>query len=35
MTENIIAYTPNQGTNREKYVNHDICRGKKADSGGN
>ena len=32
--ENIIVYTPNQDTNREKYFNHIICTGKDADSGG-
>ena len=26
---NIIAYTPNQGTNREDYLNHIIYKGKK------
>ena len=31
---NIIVYTPNQGTNREKYFNHFISKGKNADSGG-
>ena len=31
---NIIVYTPNQGTNREKYFNHIIYKGKDADSGG-
>ena len=29
---NIIAYTPNQGTNREKYFNNLIYEGKAADS---
>ena len=31
---NIIVCTPNQGTNREKYFNHIIYKGKDADSGG-
>ena len=31
---NIIVYTPNQGTNREKYFNHIIYQGKDTDSGG-
>ena len=31
---NIIVYTPNQVTNREKYFNHIIYQGKDADSGG-
>ena len=31
---NIIFYTPNQGTNRKKYFNHIIYKGKKADTGG-
>ena len=31
---NIIVYTPNQGTNREKYFNHIIYKGKDAYSGG-
>ena len=30
---NIIVYTPNQGTNEEKYFNHIIYQGKNADSG--
>ena len=30
---NIIVYMPNQGTNREKYFNHAIYKGKNADSG--
>ena len=30
----IIVYTPNQGTNREKYFNHTFYKGKDADSGG-
>ena len=30
----IIVYTPNQGTNREKYFNHLIYKGKNADSRG-
>ena len=33
---NIIVYTPDQGTNREKYLNHIIYqREENADSGGN
>ena len=28
---NMIVYTPNQGTNREKYFNHIIYKGKDAD----
>ena len=31
---NIIVYTPNQVTNREKYFNYIIYQGKDADSGG-
>ena len=31
---NIIVYTPSQGTNREKYLNHIISKGKDVDSGG-
>ena len=31
---NIIVYTPNQGKIREKYFNHIIYKGKKADFGG-
>ena len=31
---NIIVYTPNQGTNREKYFNHNIYQRRDADSGG-
>ena len=31
---NIIVYTPTQGTNREKYSNHIVYEGKKADFGG-
>ena len=31
---NIIVYTPNQGTNREKYFNHIIYEEKDADFGG-
>ena len=31
---NIIVYTPDQGTNREKYFNHIIYQRKDADSGG-
>ena len=29
-----IVYTASQGTNREKYFNHIIYKGKDADSGG-
>ena len=33
--ENIFVYTPDQGTNREKYFNHNIYqRERNADSGG-
>ena len=28
LTGNIIVYTPNQGTNREKYIHHKIYKGK-------
>ena len=31
---NIIVYTPTQGTNREKYSNHDNSKRKIADFGG-
>ena len=31
---NIIVYTPDQGTNREKYFNHNIKKKKNADSRG-
>ena len=34
MAGNIIVYTPIQGTNREKYFNHIVYKGKDADSGG-
>ena len=30
----MIVYTPNQGTNREKYFSHIIDQGRDADSGG-
>ena len=29
-----IVHTPNQATNREKYFNHNIYKGKNADLGG-
>ena len=32
--ENAVVYTPDQGTNREKYFNHIIYQRKDADSGG-
>ena len=31
---NIIVYTPDQSTTREKHFNHIIYKGKDADSGG-
>ena len=31
---NIIVYTPNQGKNREKHLNHIVYKRKNADSGG-
>ena len=32
--ENIIVYTPNQGTNREKYLNHIVYQRRDANSAG-
>ena len=35
LTGNIIVYTPNQGTNREKHFNHIIYKGKMPTLAGN
>ena len=34
LTGSNFVYTPNQGTNREKYFNHITFKEKNADSGG-